>query len=193
MYKQEFLQHPDNLSIQQEPIIEYEYTENFIHVSSVDRDRVGYPQPQEYRINLDNDLKNIHSVELINAVIPDANNVNLEPYLILQIDELPNINMYQSRDTPKDAFTVMYFEDAPGNFLTLKSANCDKIVKTYKTPLARLDRITLRILDYTGAPFSWGVDTSPPTAVTKALQNSFVFKVVTVEKKRKSLGVRNVF
>lgn len=188
MFKQ-----PEHFSIKQEPIIEYEYTENFIHVSSVDRDLTAYPQPQEYRINLDNELKNIHSIELVNAVIPDANNVILEPYLILQIDELPNINISQSYDAPKDAFTVMYFEDAPGNFLTLKSANCDKIVKTYKTPVASLDRITLRILDYTGAPFSFGVDAVAPGPVTKALQNSFIFKVITVEKKRASLNVRSVF
>lgn len=182
-----------NLSVAQEPTIEYEYTENFVHISSVDRDAVAYPQPQQYRIPFDNVFKNVCSVEIINAVIPKQGNVDLEPYLVLQVDELPNVCMGQSKNAPKDAFAVLYLESGVGNFLTVKSNNCDKLVKTYKNPLASLDRITIRILDNLGSPFDFGTDAVFPTTPTKSLQNSFLFKIVTLEKKRDALKPRSVF
>ncbi len=182
----------DNRSISQEQGIEYEYTENFVHVSSVDRNLTGFPQPQEYRVKFDVEFKNIHSVEMINAVIPNQNSVALEPYLILQIDELPNVYMGQSEDAPKDAFAVLYLEPGVGNFLNVKSSNCDKLVKTYKNPLAKLDRMTVRVLDNLGAAFNFGADAGS-RPLTKSLQNSFLFKIVTVEKKRTILQPRAVF
>jgi len=190
MFKEDFYKDATNLSISQEPVIQYEYTKNFIHISSVDRDITIYSQPQEYRVRLDQEYKNVVSVRLINAILPKANNVDLEPYLVLQIDELPNVCMAQSRDVPKDAFLVLYFEQGVGNFLTIKSDNCNSLVKTYKTPLAKLERMTLRILNYAGTPFSFGVDSDP---ISKNLQNSFLFEVITAEKKRTSLQTRAVF
>ncbi len=186
-----FYKNADNLSISQEPLIKYEETKNFVHISSVDRNLTAYPQPQEYSIKFDNEYRNITSVRLINAILPKANNVDLEPYLVLQIDELPNVCLAQSADAPKDAFLVLYFEQGVGNFLTIKSDNCNSLVKTYKTPLAKLDRLTVRILDYTGTPFNFGAETSP--IISKNLQNSFLFEITTIEKTRRSLETRAVF
>ena len=51
--------------------------------------------------------------------------------------------------------------------------------------------MTITILDSAGLPFDFGTDTpSPPN---KAFQNTFIFKIVTLEKKRSVLNHRNVY
>ena len=69
----------------------------------------------------------------------------------------------------------------------------ENTVKYYKTPKANLSRMTIKILDSLGDVFDFGTDTIPPNAIDKTLQNTFIFKIVTLEKRRKELNHRNVF
>ena len=51
--------------------------------------------------------------------------------------------------------------------------------------------MTVTILDSNGTPFNFGTDTpSPPN---KTFQNTFIFKIVTLEKKKSPLNHRNVY
>ena len=94
-----------NLSVLQEPDIEYEYTINYVALESKSRDTTAYPQPNSYRIVFGDSYRNVKSIELIAATIPDKNSVLSEPYLVLKIDEFDNI---ESSDTNLDnAFTIL--------------------------------------------------------------------------------------
>ncbi|WP_323680093.1 hypothetical protein, partial [Exiguobacterium indicum] len=63
-------------------------------------------------------------------------------------------------------------------------------IKYFRTPKASLSRMTVTLADYSGQPFDFGAD--GPTEPLKEFQNTFVFKITTLEKKR-TLGHRNVF
>jgi hypothetical protein len=181
-----------NLSVLQEPDIEYEYTINYVALESKSRDTTAYPQPNSYRIVFGDSYRNVKSIELIAATIPDKNSVLSEPYLVLKIDEFDNI---ESSDTNLDnAFTILQLNspNSSGSFIDLDMYICSGTVKIFKTPLARLDRMSVSIRDYDNTLFDFGDDTSgsPPN---KQFQNMLLFKIITQERKRDPLQHRNVF
>jgi hypothetical protein len=181
-----------NLSVLQEPDVEYEYTTHYVSVESKSRDLTAYPQPNHYRIIFGDSYRNVKSIELIAATIPDKNSVLSEPYIVLKIDEFENI---ESSDTNLDnAFTILQLNspNSSGSFINLDMYICSGTVKIFKTPLARLDRMTVSLRDYDNSVFDFGDDTaaSPPN---KQFQNMLLFKIVTQERKRDPLQHRNVF
>jgi hypothetical protein len=50
--------------------------------------------------------------------------------------------------------------------------------------------MTITISDSDGVPFNFGTDSNPPE---KQYQNTFIFRIQTLEKKRSQLNYRNVF
>lgn len=188
-YKNAFSQEV-GLSIVQESNIEYETKSNYLVVSSKDRDITNYSKSNYYVINLDTEYKNISSVSLVQAIIPDKNSVTSEPYLLLKIKELDNVMDSNDRHI-SDAFAIIQLTPptVPGTFIQNDSRIHESTVLHYKTPKASLSKITISITDYNGVPFEFGGDTT----TTKAFQNTFVFKIVTIEKNRKVLQNRNVY
>lgn len=180
------------LSIQQEADIEYEKVCYYLAVTSNNRDISTHPNPNHYVVNLDKEYKNIHSIELVQAIVPDKNNVTDEPYLLLKIDEVENV--MDSVDRPlSESFAVLELAPptSPGTFIQMDKRIYEHTIKIYKTPKASLSKMTISINNYQGLPFNFGNDTSP--TFQKELQNTFIFKFICLEKQRKQLGQRNVF
>lgn len=181
-------------SLTSEPTIEYEEYIHYISISSKDRDRSVYPNVNHYCITLPQELKNISSVELIQGIIPAKNNVEAEPYLLLDIDELEEVVISNDINISK-SFAILQLTSpvTTGGFIQIDKRIHENTVKIYKTPRASLSKLTVSIKDYLGETFNFGNDTSPPTTINKALQNTFIFKVVTLEKRRSDLHHRNIF
>lgn len=178
-------------SVTQEPDIEYDTTTHYLTISSRDRNFVADPNVNHYTINFPNEFKNISSIELVQAILPARNNVEAEPYLLLDIDELPDVMV--SNDTHiSNAFAILQLA-APtttNGFIQIDKRIHENTVKYFKIPKAYLSKMTVSLRDYTGALFDFGTDAAPPQ---KELQNTFVFKIITMEKRRESLRHRNVF
>jgi hypothetical protein len=189
-YTKEYSQQKPGLSVVQEPTIEYEYKCNYLVISSKDRDIINYPKSNYYVVNLENEYKNISSVSLVQAIIPDKNSVTSEPYLLLKINELDNVMDSNDRNI-SDAFAIIQLTPptVSGTFIQNDSRIHESTVLHYKTHKASLSKITISITDYNGVPFNFGGDGT----ITKDYQNTFVFKIVTVEKNRKVLQNRNVY
>jgi hypothetical protein len=190
-YKKAYSQeHNNSLSVVQESGIEYEKKCNYLVISSKDRDITNYPKSNHYVVNLENEYKNISSVTLVQAIIPDKNNVTNEPYLLLKINELDNVMDSNDRNI-SDAFAIIQLTPptVSGTFIQNDSRIHESTVLHYKTHKASLSKITISITDAEGLPFDFGGDSS----TAKAYQNTFVFKIVTVEKNRKVLQNRNVY
>lgn len=180
------------LSVIQEPEIEYQDKVHYVAVESKTRDLVAYPQPENYKVHFGDSFRNVKSVELIAATIPDKNLVTAEPYLVLKIDEIDNI---ESSDTNTDnAFTILQLNapNTSGNFIDLDMYICSGTIKIFETPMARLTSMTVSLRDYDNNLFSFGDDTagSPPN---KQFQNMLLFKITTREVKRTGLQHRNVY
>jgi hypothetical protein len=178
------------LSVDNEPNIEYEEFEYYLSVSSRDRDDSVYPDVNRYIVKF-REFKNVKSIELIQAIIPDKNNVSQEPYLLLKIDELEDVMVSNDRHI-SDAFAILQMATpiTTGGFIQIDKRIHENTIKNFKNPMASLSKMTVSITDANGGLFDFGSD-SP--AFQKSLQNTFVFKIVTVEKKYSMLNHRNVF
>ena len=179
-------------SLSQEPDIEYEEKVHYLSISSKDRDLTAYPDVNHYSIQFPNEFRNIYSIELIQGIIPDKNNVQDEPYLLLKIDEIQD-TMVSNDKNIADSFAILQLAPPTkaNTFIQIDRRIHEYTIKYYQTPKAYLSKMTITILGSDGIPFDFGTDTpSPPN---KQHQNTFIFKIVTLEKKRKVLNHRNVY
>jgi hypothetical protein len=181
-------------SLTSEPTIQYEEYTHFISISSKDRDRNVYPDVNNYCITLPQELKNILSVQLIQGIIPAKNNVEAEPYLLLDIDELEEVVISNDINISK-SFAILQPSSpiTTEGFIQIDKRIHENTVKIYKTPRASLSKLTVSIKDCLGQKINFGTDTLLPIPMDKSLQNTFIFKVVTLEKRRSDLHHRNVF
>ncbi len=188
VYAKEYNQ---QLSTANEPSIEYEPVDYYLTVSSRDRDTSQYPTVSSYTITFPNEFKNITSIELIQAIIPDQNSVTAEPYLLLKVAEIEDVMVSLDRNM-SDAFAILQLSQPviAGSFIQIDKRIHENTVKSFKVPKASLAKMSITVCDYAGNPFNFGTDNQVPL---KALQNTFVFKIVCLEKRRQQLNHRNVF
>lgn len=181
-------------SVKNESNIEYEEYTHYITVSSRDRDRSVYTNVNNYCITLQQEFKNVSSVELVQAIIPAKNNCDAEPYILLDIDEVSDV-MISSDKHISDSFAILQptVPTTSAGFMQIDKRIHENTIKYYKTPKASLAKMTISIKNCNGILFDFGTDTIPPTVVDKSLQNTFVFKIITLEKRRSELNHRGVF
>lgn len=183
---QDVFQNSSHLSVKNEPSIEYEKREHYLVITSLNRDAVHHPNVNHYQINLEKPYKNVHAMELIQSILPDRNNITTEPYILLKIDELQD-TMDSVDDQIADSFAILCLPPTTGSYLVIDKRIHENTIKTFVQPKASLERLTVTLTDNLGQPFDFGPGTE------KQLQNTLVFKVVTLEKKRADLNHRNVF
>jgi hypothetical protein len=185
-----FAEKNKNLSVIQEPDIKYVTHDNYLIVSSKERDIIHYPSSSQFVLNLDQEYRNISRIELIQCIIPDKNNVTSEPYLLLNIKELEN-TMDSNNKEISEAFSMLQLNQpvVPDSFIQLITQIHENVVLIYKTPKASLSKITLSITDSNGVIFDFG----GAGTRTKAYQTTFVFKITTLDSSQKSLNQRNVY
>lgn len=178
------------LSVSNEPDITYTEYENYLVVSSGDRDVNLYPKSNNFMINLDEEYRNISRIELIQAIVPDKNNVTSEPYLLLKIKELDN-TMQSNNKAVFESFAILQVcsPTVSGSFLQMDKRIYENTILNYKTPKATLSKLTITINDANGIPFEFGGDGT----TNKAYQSLFVFRVVTLETNRQSINTRNLY
>lgn len=178
------------LSVSQEPDISYQTQDNYLIVSSKDRDVNVYPNSSQFVIHLDREYKNIKSIELIQAIVPDKNNVTSEPFLLLNINELENI-MDSNNKQVYESFSILQVcpPTVPGSFLQIDKRISENVILNYKTPKANLSKMTISITDCDGALFNFGGNGK----TDKSYQSLFVFKIITLDTNRKSIEQRNVY
>ncbi len=180
----------NGLSIQQEPTIEYNKIEYYLTISSKDRDIVNYPSCSNYITHLAKEFKNIHSIELIQCIIPDKNNVLHEPFLLLKIQELEDV-MISNDIHMSNAFAILQLTSAvsTGYFINTNHHVHENTVKYFITPKHSLNKMTVSITDTDGNIFDFGGSGS----TSKEYQNTFIFRIICLEKSTNVLQHRNVY
>jgi hypothetical protein len=181
-----------SLPILQKNHWKYEDTVNYLTIQSKSRNLNEYPQPSNYKIIFEQKYKNVKSIELISATLPDQGNITDEPYLLLNINEITNID--SSIDEIYNSFAILQIPQiiTSGKFINIPSGlSCEGTPRVFKTPIS-LDRITISIRNYNNELFDFGDDTLgiPPN---KQYQNIFIFKIITREKKRECSKFSNVY
>lgn len=195
-----FLQLPQqNLIINPVPV--------YLTIDSRDRDRVTWPQANHFQIPLASSrtdtrvkavgerYKNIYSISLLSAVVPNMNNVLDEPYLLFQIDEIDKV--YDSANPAcARAFTKLYFKEVcpSSKYLRLDKGVGDPLTKIYwPAPKASLDRLTFSFRRFDGSLFAFGPDSAPPADPLTDRQTSVTLEIRTyVVDAGRALGHRNI-
>jgi len=178
------------LSIQQEPNAVYDKNEHYLIVSSEDRDVSAYPSSSNFVLNLDKEYRNITCIELIQAIVPDKNNITSEPYLLLKINELEN-TMDSCNKQISESFAILQIcnPTVAGTFLQMDKRIYENVILNYQIPKANLAKLSIKITDSQGNIFDFGGDGTN----AKAYQCLFVFRITTLDTSRKSLNNRTVY
>lgn len=168
--------------------IKYEEIVSYIHVNSSDRNVSKYPSVNNYRIEFDNVLKNIHSIEIVAASVANQGSALNNPYLILGLDGLNHITF--SDNSLKKGFATLYLDEtASAHILPVLDLTGSNIY-FFKTPLATLNHLDISIYAPDGTLFPFG---EPSSDTTVTYSNSFLFKIRSLVKSRSDLNNRAVF
>jgi hypothetical protein len=184
---------PENYPFQsqsnvQTPDIEYVQNVEYLCINSSDRNVTAYPKVNSYRVDADVTFKNIHSIEVVSASVANQGTPLSLPYLILHVDGLDHIHF--SNKNTNDGFAVLYLKPTTAAHIQAELGVLQRNVLTFKTPLASLNNITITIRKPDGTLFDFGESNGD---VTSTYQNSFLFKIITIEKTRKVLNTRAVY
>lgn len=183
-----------NRSILKEPNVEYTERVKYITVSSLERNTTTFPNPGKFTIPLQNELKNLVSFELIQAILPNVNNILDEPYLLLKIDEMDDVMESNDRNIT-DSFAIVQLAPAivgPTNsFINTDKRTYENTTKEFITPKASLAKLSITLTDISGQEFDFRKIGT--TLTDKSIQITFIFKAIVLEKQRKPLNVRGVY
>lgn len=177
----------------------------FLSIDSSDRDRSKYPNPFKYTIYMvgssdqqnvtGHRYKNIHSVELISAILPNVEEITNELYIILQIDELRDVGFNSSNQNLQQAYAkLVMHHHLNDNFLLLDADNSRPLKRIYYPSLkGSLDRLTITIKKPNGDIIDLGPDSDPDQPPIKDIQNSFTFRIISkIPDVDAAIGHRNI-
>jgi hypothetical protein len=179
------------LSVLQEPSIKYELFDHYLAVNSGSRDEV-YKLHYDYRLSLEKPYKNVRSVEMVSAILPNQpDTIDQQPFLSIDIDELNHIDFSSTKIAHK-AFAILPLKvpGKTGGFIVPDLGAIYHTALTFRTPLAILGSLTIKIRDIYGQFFTFG---RPEGTLEKEFQNSFVFKITVEDVSRTPLNQRNVY
>lgn len=179
------------LSVIQEPDIVYDKIEHYLAISSFDRDIDNYPKSNSYSITLPKEFRNVIRIQLIESIVPNRNNISHQPYLLLNIKELEGkIPIDSMNPAISKSFAIIQLTNGSGKFVQIDRKVHENIVFNALQPI-NLSKMTITLTDYAGVPFEFGNDTGG--SFNPEYQNTLIFKIVTLEKSRKSLEYRADF
>jgi len=181
----------EKFSITNEPSIEYEEKVYYLTASSKDRNLQFSPLVNKYVVHFPSEFKNIYSIELIQAIIPAKNNVESEPYLLLDIEEIGDV-MVSSDSNISNSFAILLLAPptTSGGFIQIDNRIHENTTLNFTTPKASLSKMSISIKDNDGNLFDFGVNSN---TLNKSMQNTFIFKIIVGQKKRAQLNQRNVY
>jgi hypothetical protein len=134
-------------------------------VESKDRDRLTNPDPFSFKIALPNSYRNVIQVELLEALIPAyltkqySNFQNF--YIYLYIDELGAGNFHSTNFKHDESFTRFCMVKNDPEVQRTIGFDGDRLKRFMQVPIARLDTLTIRLLDEDGNAVNLGNDLLP--------------------------------
>ena len=177
----------------------------FLSIDSSDRDRSKYPNPFKYTIYMvgtsdqqnvtGHRYKNIHSIELISAILPNVEEITNELYIILQIDELRDVGFNSSNQNLQQAYAkLVMHHHLNDNFLLLDADNSRPLKRIYYPSLkGSIDKLTITLKKPNGDIIDLGSDSDPDQPPIKDIQNSFTFRIISkIPDVDAAIGHRNI-
>lgn len=176
-------------------------TARCVNIDSRDRNRNNYPTSNNFQVQMNpsntfsgaalfENFRNIYSIRLIEAVLPDFSGD--QPYLTLVIPELQD-TMSGTNDTLKKSFAILYPDRVLTNFVSCRVKDMCYCFKKFNPPLANIRSLTFQFFDPDGTLHDFGTDTNPPTAVTNTVQVMLTIEITIIASNRAPLEAMPIF
>jgi hypothetical protein len=176
VYHKAFVNDPTNLPNVEK--LEYELENNYIKVSSADRDRSVFPGTAKFKVRLPYEYKDIYSISLSAGVLPNLDNISTEAYTYLKIQGLDHIKLSDG----DDVFGVMILHTAnTNNFYNIDKSSTNMMPRRFIEPKQRLSEISIELLHPNKTPINFGTE-GTSGSVNQTIQTSFTFEIKTIRK-----------
>lgn len=158
----------------------------YLSIDSRDRNRDIYPSSSRFEVQLNPSstftgatiqraLKNVSSIEVIDVMIPNTNNVLNEMFLYLCIPEIDGI-IEATGGVTNQAFAKLIPTTVIGSHVVCRFDAIDRPKKVFVSKGARLDKLTIEFRRYDGTLFDFGDDFDSSLAPKPAVQTSVTLK-----------------
>lgn len=163
--------------------------EYYVSIDSRDRDRAQWPNASQFEVRFEphssfsgatihRAFKNVESIEVVEVIYPNVNNVLDQMYLLLTIPEIDG-NIECSDGSLNRPLAKLVPSYTIGNYVVCKYPEDDsRPRKEFHSPGGRIDRLTIELRSYDNAIFNFGTDTSSPNPPNPVLQVSVTLKVI---------------
>lgn len=162
--------------------------EHFIVIDSRNRDRSLWSSSSQFEVKMqpnqsfsgayiDRNFKNIESIELIDAIFPNTNNVTNQMYLYLCIPEIDGA-LESTNPIGTKALAKLVPSKLIGNYIYTTYENQHHPKKYYQSVGARLDKITVEFRQPDGSLFDFGTDNGIDMIPNPLLQTSITLRIV---------------
>lgn len=163
-----------------DPEIQYDYERKFIFVSSSSRDRVQYPDPAHFKVQLPEVYRDVVSVELSGGVLPNQGGIHADGYLLLDIPELNHISNVDGTSL----FGILGLQYHPNTgFFNLDKSNTSSMPASFRPAKGRLDSLTITMRHPDGSQVLFG-DEDPSAPANLTGQAAFTFEIRTRVRRR---------
>ena len=163
--------------------------EFYVVLDSRNRDRSIYPSTSQFQVKttpnqyfqgafIGRSFKNVESIELIDAIFPNTNNVTNQMYLYLCIPEVDGV-MESTNPIGSRALAKLVPSQLIGNFIYVTYGNQLHPIKYYQSAGARIDQLTVEFRRPDGSLFDFGTDTAAGTEPNPLVQTSITLRIVT--------------
>jgi hypothetical protein len=164
------------------------YREYYVTVDSTDRDRTVWPSSSQFQVKMEPSptfqgatlsraFKNVKSVEIINVIYPNTNNVVNDMYLYLCVPELEG-SIETTANFGKSAVAQLLPTKVVGNFVYSIYHEDMHPKNYYPVEGTRIDKLTLEFRRKDGTLFDFGTDTTHGNSPNKLVQTSATFRIV---------------
>lgn len=168
------------------------YREYFVTVDSANRDRNIWRNTNQYEVKMQPDgsfqgatidraFKNVRSIEVINAIFPNANNVVNEMYIYLCIPEIDGV-LESTNKIGNTALAQLVPHRVVGSFVYCMFNKDTHPKRYFPVEGVRIDRITVEFRKRDGTLFDFGLDNPVGLPIANIVQTSVTFKIVVRDK-----------
>lgn len=166
--------------------------EYYVSIDSRNRNRALWPSSSRFEVRFEphasyegatihRAFKNVESIEVVEVIYPNTNNVLDQMYLLLAIPELDG-NIECSDGSLNRPLAKLVPSYTIGNYVVCKYTDDDsRPRKEFQSPGGRIDKMTLEFRSYDNTIFSFGTDAIEPSNPNPLLQVSVTLKVTVVQ------------
>jgi len=169
-----------------------QYREYYVIVDSANRDRNVWSATNQYEVKMqpsssfqgatiDRAFKNVRSIEVVNAVFPNTNNVLNEMYIYLCVPELDGL-FESTNDVGNKALAQLVPDKVIGNYVYSVFDTERHPKRIFPVEGVRIDRMTIEFRKRDGTLFNFGADSAPGSPVISTVQTSVTFRIVVRDK-----------